>query len=137
MSNLKKLNMETKTHHSIGAIINGTTDYPLKNVPVWMSIDERYPVGAIIALTAGTVIPAGTPVKIDALGGTATALTSGEAESGECVGFTENDAYSDAEGSAFVDIVTKGRLLIDRAPEDAAAFAGKVPGVTFVKEAAE
>ena len=129
--------METRIHHSIGAIINGSTAYPFKNVPVWMSVTERYPVGATIALTAGTVIPAGTPVKIDALGGTATVLTSGDAEEGGCIGFTENDVYSDKEGSAFVDIVTKGVLLIDRAPEDAASFADQVPGVTFVKEAAE
>lgn len=129
--------METRVHHSIGAIINGPTDYPVKNVPVWVSVSERYPVGAMIALTAGTVIPAGTPVKIDKLGGTATALTSGDAEDEVCVGFTENDAYCDVAGKAYVDIVIAGRLLIDRAPADAAAFAGKVAGVTFVKEATE
>lgn len=129
--------METRVHHSIGAIVNGATDYPVKNVPVWVSVSERYPVGAMIALTAGTVIPAGTPVKIDKLGGTATAMTSGEASGTDCIGFTENDAYSDVAGKAYVDIVTKGILLIDRAPEDAAAFAGKVPGVIFVKEVTE
>lgn len=124
-------------NHSIGAWVNKKTDYPVKNVPVWVSVLERYPVGATMALTAGQLIPAGTAVKIDALGGTATAMTSGEAESNECIGFLENDVYSEVEGKASVDIVTKGVLLIDRAPADAAAFAGKVPGVTFVKEAAE
>lgn len=124
-------------NHSIGAWVNKKTDYPVKNVPVWMSVLERYPAGATMALTAGQVIPAGTAVKIDALGGTATALTSGEAESGECIGFLENDVYSEVEGKASVDIVTKGVLLIDRAPEDAASFIGKVPGITFVKESAE
>ena len=124
-------------HHSLGAIVNAKTDYPVKNVPVWMSITERYPVGALIDLTAGEVIPAGSPVKIDGLGGKATVMNSGEASGTDCVGFTENDAYCDEAGKAQVTIVTGGQLLIDRAPEDAAAFAGKVPGVTFVKESAE
>ena len=60
-----------------------------------------------------------------------------DTESGKCIGFLENDVYSDVEGKASVDIVTKGVLLIDRAPADAASFIGKVPGITFVKEATE
>lgn len=120
---------------SINSLQNGSTEYPMPNVPVWISVIERYPVSGIVTLEAGVLIPAGSPVAIVGLGGEATLLTSADVGSKTCIGFTENDAYSDEDGKAFVDIVTKGILGIDRCPADAAAFIGKVVGITVFREA--
>lgn len=122
-------------HGSINAIRNGATDYPISNVPVWIRVIERYPDGGMITLSPGVVIPAGTPVGISGLGGKLSALTAEDAGSKTCIGFTENDAYCDQAGEAQVTIVTKGVLGIDRCPDDAEAFIGKVFGVSVFREA--
>lgn len=50
----------------------------MSNVPVWISVIERYPVSGIVTLEAGVLIPAGSPVAIVGLGGEATLLTSAD-----------------------------------------------------------
>lgn len=123
-------------HNSINAFPNTSKDLDVKNIPVWLNVWERYPVGAVIDVSAKKFIPAGTPVKIDGLGGAATVLTSSDSAQ-PCVGFTENDIYSEEACKAQVTIVTRGVALLDRMPEDAATFVGKFPGITFVKESEE
>ena len=119
---------------SINFISNGVTTYKASNVPVWMAVLERYPVSGVITLSAGDVIPAGSPVAISGIGGEVSVLTSSDSGSKVCIGFTENDVYSEAGGKASVDIVTKGALCIDRCPDDAEAFIASVPGITVLRE---
>ena len=119
---------------SINFISNGVTTYKASNVPVWMAVLERYPVSGVITLSAGYVIPAGSPVAISGIGGEVSVLTSSDVGSKVCVGFTENDVYSEVGGKSSVDIVTKGTLCIDRCPDDAEAFIASVPGITVLRE---
>lgn len=119
---------------SINFISNGVTTYKASNVPVWMAVLERYPVSGVITLSTGDVIPAGSPVAISGIGGEVSVLTSSDSDSKVCVGFTENDVYSEAGGKASVDIVTKGTLCIDRCPDDAEAFIASLPGITVLRE---
>lgn len=81
-----------------------------KRIPVWDKVDETYNGGVTIPVNTttqkvGTKIPAGSPVTVSAsgvtLGGnTPTGLTWHDAEIGE--------------NGAPVDIVTRGKLYVDR-----------------------
>lgn len=94
------------------SFVNATTESDVaKYIPLWAEISERFDGGATIPLddtnTLGTVIPAGTPISVDKLGGTV------ELNGDTPLGYTEKDAII-GENGAPVDIVTRGKMYIDR-----------------------
>lgn len=81
-----------------------------KRIPVWDQVDETYNGGATLAVNTttqkvGTIIPAGTPVTVSASG-----VTVG---GNSPTGLTWHDAQI-GENGAPIDIVTRGKLYIDR-----------------------
>lgn len=126
------------THSTLNVYSSVKKDVPVQNIPVWLHVDERYPVGGTLTVTPNKKIPAGTPVSIDKLGGTVTVIDTEGVSTATPVGLLENDVFSDAEGSvANVDIVTKGQVLISRCPAEAAKLAAKLPNITMIAEATE
>lgn len=106
----------------------------VERINVWDRTDEFYPVGAVLKASAtyaeGTVIPAGTPVTIDKVGGTATIGGSSP------TGLTYEDVVMGSE-FATLTIVTRGTLLISRVKANiTAAQQTTLKGfIIFVKEA--
>lgn len=107
-------------------------------IPLWLSVDEQYPSGGYkiadeTSYPIGTKIPAGTPVKIDKLGGTITLK-----EATAPMGLTYEDAYVGTNGCT-VTIVTRGQILVDRVETSAgltsAAQTALASRISFVKEA--
>ncbi len=112
-----------------------STEYAVSVETIWVRADVFYPCGVFIPCdttnTAGTKIPAGTPVGVDKIGGT---VTFGSAATTP-VGLTYEDAYVGTDGCSLT-IVTNG--TINESVSSAtvtAAQKGKLPGITFVKEA--
>lgn len=104
----------------------------LERISLWDRIDERLLVGATLkaggSYPEGTVIPAGTPISVDKLGGTAT-LDAATPD-----GLTENDVVMGSEFATF-SIVKRGIIYIDRTSATVSEAQQKaLPGITFVKE---
>jgi hypothetical protein len=100
---------------------------------IWAKVDEFYPVGGFIPCdetnTEGKLIPAGTPVSIDKIGGTVT--IGGTAP----IGLTYQDTYVGNKGCT-VTIVTKGIInesLVNVSYTTTQKNALKC--ITFIKEA--
>ncbi len=117
--------------HSFGNTSAGPVE--LERVVLWDKVDERYPTGAVLAVSdtypEGTVIPAGTPITVDSLGGIATLNSSSP------IGLTLDDVTMGADFCTLT-IVTKGRILEDRYSGTAYTSAQKkaLTGITFIKE---
>ena len=117
--------------HSFGNTSSGPVE--VERVVLWDSVDERYPVGAVLNVSdtypAGKVIPAGTPVSVDKLGGTATIGGSSP------IGLTLDDVTMGTDFCTLT-IVTRGRILEDRYSGTAYTAAQKkaLTGITFIKE---
>lgn len=91
------------------------------NTPIWESVDELWTAGGVVtpAPAVGTLIPAGTPVYCDEMGGKVT-VYDGTTPLTKVTGLTWNDVYVDpvmTEQQATVAIVTKGKVLKNRCPE--------------------
>lgn len=118
--------------HSFGNTSAGPVE--VERVVLWDKVEERYPVGAVLKVSTtykeGTVIPAGTPVSVDKLGGTAT--INGTAP----IGLTLDDVTMGADFCTLT-IVTRGRILEDRYSGTAYTSAQKTAlkgNITFIKE---
>lgn len=117
--------------HSFGNTSAGPVE--VERIVLWERVDERYPVGAVIKVSdtypEGTIIPAGTPVAVDKLGGTATLNGSTP------TGLTLDDVAMGADFCTLT-IVTKGRIMEDRYQGTAYTAAQKkaLTGITFIKE---
>lgn len=104
----------------------------LERIALWDRIDEKLLVGATLkaggSYPEGKVIPAGTPIAVDKLGGTAT-LDSATPD-----GLTENDVVMGSEFATF-SIVKRGIIYVDRTKATISEAQKKLlPGITFVKE---
>lgn len=120
---------------SFNAYTAKSQSYDVGNIPVWLQVDETYPGGATLTLTAGQKIAAGTPIVVATPGGEGTIYSGAGDAATKPTGLVWNDAYSDTAGRCSVAVVTKGQVLADRCPEtltDAAMAA--LPTITFVKE---
>ena len=118
--------------HSFGNTSAGPVE--VERIVLWESVYERYPVGAVLKVSttypAGTLIPAGTPISVDKLGGTAT--LNGSAP----MGLTLDDVTMGADFCTLT-IVTKGRIMEDRYKGTAYTTAQKNAlknSITFIKE---
>lgn len=111
--------------------------YDIGNIPVWLQVDETYPGGATLTLTAGQKIAAGTPIVVATPGGEGAIYTGAgsEGSAAKPTGLVWNDAYSDTAGRCSVAVVTKGQVLADRCPDTLTdAVMALLPTITFVKE---
>lgn len=105
----------------------------VERIVLWESVQERYPVGAVLKVSEtykeGTLIPAGTPVTVDKLGGPATLNGASP------TGLTLTDVPMGADFCTLT-IVTKGRIMEDRYQGTAYTAAQKkaLTGITFIKE---
>lgn len=95
--------------------------FDVGNKPVWESVDELWTAGGVVtpAPAAGTLIPAGTPVYCDGMGGKAT-IYDGVTPLTKVTGLVWNDVYVDdtmSDIGATVAIVTKGKILKNRCPK--------------------
>lgn len=117
--------------HSFGNTSAGPVE--VERIVLWEKVEERYPVGAVLkasdAYKEGTLIPAGTPISVDKLGGTAT--LNGTAP----IGLTLDDVTMGADFCTLT-IVTKGRIMEDRYNGTPYTTAQKkaLVGITFIKE---
>lgn len=117
--------------HSFGNTSAGPVE--VERIVLWESVYERYPVGAILKASEtykeGTLIPAGTPISVDKLGGTATLNGT------DPIGLTLDDVVM-GEDFCTLTIVTRGRILEDRYKGTAYTTTQKnaLTGITFIKE---
>lgn len=118
--------------HSFGNTSAGPVE--VERVVLWEKVEERYPVGAVLKASTtykeGTLIPAGTPISVDKLGGTATLNDTAP------IGLTLDDVTMGADFCTLT-IVTKGRILEDRYNGTAYTTAQKNAlkgNITFIKE---
>lgn len=117
--------------HSFGNTSVGPVE--LERIVLWEKVEERYPVGAVLKASdtykEGALIPAGTPISVDKLGGTAT--INGTAP----IGLTLDDVTMGADFCTLT-IVTKGRIMEDRYTGTAYTATQKkaLTGITFIKE---
>lgn len=89
-------------------------------VPLWLYVNKRWPAGASISVAPGDYIPAGSPIIVDKIGGTATIFTDGVDDEKDVVGLSWNDVYVNPNMKnpvATVAIVTDGAVLSDRLPD--------------------
>lgn len=120
----------TNYGNSFGA--KHTDPVGLERITLWDTIYERILVGATLPVSTatpeGTVIPAGTPVAVDKLGGTATLNADAP------IGLTEEDVVMGSE-FATLTIVKRGIIYADRTKATITdAQKAALPGITFVKE---
>ena len=114
-------------------------DFAAGKVPIWLHTDEFYPAGCTLnGQTAGTTIPAGTPVYVEKMGGEATVYGSdaepGEGETLEVTGLLLEDVYIGNVGATGT-VVTKGQVLAKRIPDLSAAVKAAISGrITLVNE---
>lgn len=104
----------------------------LERITLWDTIYERILVGATVpvsdATPEGTVIPAGTPVSVDKLGGTATLNADAP------IALTEEDVVMGSE-FATLTLVKRGVFYVSRSKATITeAQQAALPGITFVKE---
>lgn len=117
--------------HSFGNTSAGPVE--VERIVLWESVTERYPVGAVLKVSdpykEGTLIPAGTPVSVDKLGGAATLNGASP------IGLTLDDVVMGADFCTLT-IVTRGRILEDRYKGTAYTETQKkaLAGITFIKE---
>lgn len=121
-----------KTHYG-NSFNHGSKDYSVGSVSLWARVDEIMPCGAFVPVdstnTVGKLIPAGTAVSIDKIGGTTT--LGGEAPQG----LTLEDAYVGADGCSLT-VVTRGQIneslsTLTYTAKQKSALAGRI---LFVKE---
>lgn len=88
----------------------------IKTLNVWHRITSKVPVGAVLQVSttykAGDIIPAGTPVSTNEIGGAATVGSSADM-SLPYSGLLEHDTIMGTE-CCTLSIVNGGELLIDR-----------------------
>jgi len=90
-----------------------------QTIPIWLQVIKRWPSGGEIAVSPGDYIPAGTPIIIDKIGGTAKIFVDGTDDPDGVIGLTWNDVYvhpTMTAPTATVAIVTDGTVLSDRLP---------------------
>lgn len=115
------------------------SNFDAGKVPIWLFVDELYPSGCTLKnQTAGTTIPAGTPVYVSKMGGEATVYDSTSAPSAgetlEVTGLLYEDVYIGTEGATGT-IVTKGQVLAKRIPTLSAAVKAAIENrITLVNE---
>lgn len=115
------------------------TDFDAGKIPIWLHTDEFYPAGCTLnEQTEGAVIPAGTPVYVEKMGGEATVYASDAAPAAgktlEVTGLLLEDVTIGNDGATGT-IVTKGQVLADRIPELSAAVIAAISGrITLVHE---
>ena len=98
------------------SFVGGRESLDAGKTPLWLSVDETYPGGCVLTGSAGTVIPAGTAVKVSKPGGAATVYTS--------------EGNAGATGT----VVTKGQYLASRGAALAANVRAAVEGrISFVE----
>ncbi len=117
--------------HSFGNTSAGPVE--VERIVLWESVQERYPVGAVLKVSdtykEGALIPAGTPITVDRLGGAATLNGASP------TGLTLDDVTMGADFCTLT-IVTKGRIMEDRYQGTSYTAAQKkaLTGITFIKE---
>lgn len=121
-----------KTHYG-NSFNHGSEDFSVGAVPLWARVDEIMPGGAFVPVdttnTVGKLIPAGTAVSIDKIGGTTT--MGGDAP----LGLTLEDSYVGADGCSLT-VVTRGQIneslsTLTYTAKQKAALQGRI---LFVKE---
>lgn len=105
---------------------------------VWHTITEKYPVGGSIDVTkykAGDLVPAGSMVALDVIGGKAEIVTKDDAvKLKDVIGLTQGDIYVPENAVAITtDVVTKGMVEADLIPEVPAEVVAKLSGITFAR----
>lgn len=120
--------MQTNGH----SFIKSRESISLGKVTVWHEVDKQYPGGAFVPCDAtnvkGSVIKAGTPVKI-AKYGAAPVLNSTDP-----TGVVRHDAVVGEQGCQ-IDIVTHGALYEDRVEVTYTdAVKTKLKNIIFIKE---
>ena len=117
--------------HSFGNTSAGPAG--VERVVLWLDVYERQPAGAVLKVSdtypEGTIIPAGTPITVDKLGGAATL------NGATPIGLTLDDVTMGADFCTLT-IVTRGRILEDRYSGTAYTAAQKkaLTGITFINE---
>ncbi|MEG0560160.1 MAG: hypothetical protein RR513_06555 [Muribaculaceae bacterium] len=106
--------------------------------PIWLDIDGTKTGGGIITPTPaiGTLIPAGTAVNLDKIGGIITIYT-GEVGAQECNGLLWHDVLmEEGDTSASGAVVDKGRVLASRIPALSIKpeVKAKLPNIIFEEE---
>lgn len=121
-----------KTHYG-NSFNHGSEDFSVGAVSLWARVDEIMPCGAFVPVdvtnTVGKLIPAGTAVSIDKIGGTTT--MGGDTP----LGLTLEDAYVGADGCSLT-VVTRGQIneslsTLTYTAKQKAALQGRI---LFVKE---
>ena len=116
------------------SFVSGRESIDASRTPLWLSVDETYPGGCVLTGSAGTVLPAGTAVKVTKPGGTATVYTSGDSTSNPVVtGLLLEDVVIGNAGATGT-VVTKGQYLASRGAALAANVRAAVEGrISFVE----
>lgn len=121
-----------KTHDG-NSFNHGSEDFSVGAVSLWARVDEIMSCGAFVPVdvtnTVGKLIPAGTAVSIDKIGGTTT--MGGDAP----LGLTLDDRYVGADGCSLT-VVTRGQIneslsTLTYTAKQKAALQGRI---LFVKE---
>lgn len=121
----------TNHGHSFGNTSAGPVE--VERVVLWAKVEERYPTGVVLKVSdtypKDKVIPAGTPVSVDKLGGTATLNGTSP------IGLTLDDVVMGADFCTLT-IVTRGTIMEDRYSGTTYTAAQKkaLTGITFIKE---
>lgn len=102
---------------------------------IWIRADKFYPCGVFVPVdstnTVGKLIPAGTPVGLDKIGGVP---TLGSAATNP-IGLTYEDAYVGTDGCSLT-VVTAGDFNESLSNASiTSAQKGKLYGINFIKEA--
>ena len=96
------------------SFVGGRESLDAGKTPLWLSVDETYPGGCVLTGSAGTVIPAGTAVKVSKPGGAATVYTSEDSSPSPVVtGLLLEDVVIGNAGATGT-VVTKGQYLASR-----------------------
>lgn len=111
------------------------------SIPVWFRVDSVLPSGVLIDISgksAGDIIPAGSMVAYDHVGGSASiiAATAESTDLATVNGLLKNDIFVD-EGAtkASGTVVIEGIIYSDRVNVPAGARAG-IPRITFINDEA-
>lgn len=121
-----------KTHFG-NSFNHGSEDFSVGAVSLWARVDETMSCGAFVPVdatnTVGKLIPAGTAVSIDKIGGTTT--MGGDAP----LGLTLDDRYVGADGCSLT-VVTRGQIneslsTLTYTAKQKAALQGRI---LFIKE---
>ena len=116
------------------SFVSGRESINASRTPLWLSVDETYPGGCVLTGSKGTVIPAGTAVKVTKPGGAATVYTAEDSTSSPVVTGLLLEDVTIGEAGATGTVVTKGQYLASRGAALAANVRAAVEGrISFVE----